>query len=242
MNEDEIKLKKYNEHITNLEKLFKSVNIKGEYEQFRLAPCLMLFNFIDLLRSVAVLDNSHMMTSGSIIIRSMFEILLDFLYCETNRKKLYERFGIYQDVNRVILYKSLPDDLKKEVNKEQYETITLKNYDLFKEKYNIKNDNELNKWSGLPVRRRVDRVSKTIPEINNLYLNIYKITCNYTHPNAGTICEYAELINQGINMNYERKYNKDRYLLIKQVNSMVEIFYKIFSDTYANKSLMQIEF
>ena len=106
---DKAKLDKYNEHITNLEKLFKSVNIKGTYEQFRLAPCFMLFNFIDLLRAVAVLDNNHMVTSGSIIIRSMFEIILDFLYCETNRKKLYERFGKYQYVNKVNLYNILPD-------------------------------------------------------------------------------------------------------------------------------------
>ena len=78
----------------------------------------MLFNFIDLLRAVAVLDNSHMVTSGSIIIRSMFEIILDFLYCETNRKKLYERFGKYQYVNKVNLYNILPDYLKVDVNKD----------------------------------------------------------------------------------------------------------------------------
>ena len=100
-NIDKVKLDKYNEHITNLEKLFKSVNIKGTYEQFRFAPCFMLFNFIDLLRAVAVLDNNHMVTSGSIIIRSMFEIILDFLYCETNRKKLYERLGfrVYEETD-----------------------------------------------------------------------------------------------------------------------------------------------
>ena len=240
MNEDEIKLKKYKEPITSLENLFKSVNIKGEYEQFRLAPCFMLFSFIDLLRSVAVLDNNHMMTSGSIIIRSMFEILLDFLYCETDRKNLYERFGNYPDVNKVILYNALPDDFKENVNMEN--NITLKNYNLFKEKYHIRNDWELDKWSGLSVRKRVNIVSKTIPEINSLFLNIYKLTCEYSHPSAETICEYAELINQEIHMNYEKKYNKDRFLLIRQVNSMAEIFYNKFSNTYANKSLMQLEF
>lgn len=242
MDEDKIKLDKYNEHITNLENLLKSVKIKGEYEQFRLAPCFMLFNFIDLLRGVAVLDNNYMMTSGSIITRSMFEILLDFLYCETDKKNLYERFGQYQYVNRVLLYNSLPVDLKDKVNTEQYENITLREYDFFKEKYNISGDQKLNNWSGLSVKKRVNLVSKIVPEINALFLNIYKIGCGYTHPSADIICEYAELKNQEINMSYQQKYNKDKFLLIKQVNSMVEIFYNKFSDSYANKSLEKIEF
>ena len=239
---DKAKLDKYNEHITNLEKLFKSVNIKGTYEQFRLAPCFMLFNFIDLLRAVAVLDNNHMVTSGSIIIRSMFEIILDFLYCETNRKKLYERFGKYQYVNKVNLYNILPDYLKVDVNKEQYENITLKEYESFKKEYNIIDKRKLNNWCGLSIKERVDLVSKINPEIIDLYLNIYKITCDYTHPSATTICEYSKLVNQGINMSYERKYNLDKYLLIRQVNSMVEIFYNKFNNNYANKKLAEVEF
>ena len=88
INEDRIKLNKYNEHITSLEDLLKSVTIKGNYEQFRLAPCFLLFSFIDLLRGVAILDNNHMVVAGNIIVRSMFELLIDFLYCETDRKNL----------------------------------------------------------------------------------------------------------------------------------------------------------
>lgn len=242
MNEDKAKLDKYNEHIANLENLFKSVNPNGTYKQFRLAPCFMLFNFIDFLRGVTVLDNNHMLTSGSIIIRSMFEVLLDFLYCETDRKKLYERFGMYQHVNRVILYNELPEHLKAQINKEQYENITLKEYEKFKEKYNVADCRELNNWSGLSIKQRINFVSKIVPEINDLYLNIYKITCDYTHTSATTVCEYAELINQKINMSYEQKYNQDKYLLIRQVNSMVEIFYNKFNDNYANKELSEIDF
>lgn len=43
INEDRIKLNKYNEHITSLEDLLKSVTIKGNYEQIRLAPCFYYF-------------------------------------------------------------------------------------------------------------------------------------------------------------------------------------------------------
>ncbi len=136
---DNKKWEKYNEHITRLENLFKSVIIVGNYEEYRLAPCLMLFNFIDLLRGVTILDSNHMVISGNIIIRSMFEILLDFLYCETNRK-LYLRFGEYQDVNRVLLYKSVPQNIKDKVDKENYNNITVPNFEEFKFKYNIKND------------------------------------------------------------------------------------------------------
>ena len=57
-----------------------------------------------------------------------------------------------------------------------------------------------------------------MPEIYNLYLNIYKINCDYTYTDAGTICEYAEHINEGIDLNYQRKYNKDKFLLIKEIN------------------------
>ncbi len=49
----------------------------------------LLFSFIDLLRGVAILDNNHMVVAGNIIVRSMFELLIDFLYCETDRKKIY---------------------------------------------------------------------------------------------------------------------------------------------------------
>ena len=145
MNIDEINLNIYNKHITNLESKFKSVNIKGIYEQFRLVSCFMLFNFVDLLRAVAVLDNCHMITAGSIITSSMFEILLDFLYCETDRRKLYERFVKYQCVKWVNLCNILPDYLKDYVNKDQYENITLKEYESFKLMYNIIDKRKLNK-------------------------------------------------------------------------------------------------
>ena len=131
INEDRIKLNKYNEHITNLENLLKSVTIKGKYEQFRLAPCFLLFSFIDLLRGVAVLDNKHMVVAGNIIVRSMFELLIDFLYCETDRKNLYLRFGEYKDVNCVLLYNDISNDIQEKVDKDKYENVTLKNYNLF---------------------------------------------------------------------------------------------------------------
>jgi len=241
MNEDKVKNNRYNEHITNLENLFISVNIKGTYEDFRFAPCFMLFSFIDLLRSVAILDNSHMITAGNIIIRSMFEILVDFLYCETD-KKLYERFGKYQSVNRVNLYNELSEDLKNKVNKEKYENNILKEFDAFKEKYNITKKNELYNWSGLSVKEMVNIISKDVPEIKGLFLNIYKTNCEYTHPSSTSICEYAKLLDKKVKVSYEQKYNKDKYLLIRQINSMVEIFYNKFNDNYANKKLTGIDF
>lgn len=244
INENRIKLNKYNEHITNLEKMLKSVTIKGNYEQFRLTPCFLLFSFIDLLRGVAVLDNNHMVVAGNIIVRSMFELLIDFLYCETDRKNLYLRLVEYQDINRVLLYNSVSSDIQEKVDKDKFENITLKKYNMFIEKYNInpKDKRKLSSWCALSIKERVDKVSEMVPEIYDLYLNIYKINCNYTHTDSGTICEYAELINGGINLNYQRKYNKDKFLLIKEINSMVEIFYNRFEDTYANNSLEEITF
>lgn len=174
----------------------------------------------------------------------MFELLINFLYCETDRKNLYLRFGEYQDINRVLLYNSVSSDIQEKVDKDKYENVTLKNYNLFLEKYNInpKDKRKLSNWCGLSIKERVDNVSETVPEIYNLYLNIYKINCDYTHTDAGTICEYAEHINEGIDLNYQRKYNKDKFLLIKEINSMVEIFYNRFKDTYANNSLEEITF
>lgn len=169
----------------------KSVIITGNYEEYRLAPCLMLFNFIDLLRGVTILDSNHMISSGNIIIRSMFEILLDFLYCETNRK-LYLRFGKYQDVSRVLLYKSVPQDIKNQVDKEKYNSITFPNFDNSKVKYNIKDDKkELSNWCGKSIFQRVKIVSKRIAKILNLYYNIYKLNYDYTHNYAGTITQYV---------------------------------------------------
>lgn len=239
---DTQKLNKYNEHISSLEVLLKSVQIKGNYEQFRLAPCFMLFNFIDLLRGVAILDINHMFVSGNIIIRSMFEVLVDFLYCETDRKKLYLRFGEYQDVERVLLYKSSPKEIQKRVNQEDYQNITLSKYNDFLKKYNIKNEKILNNWSGLYLSIRVKEVAKFVPEISDLYLNIYKINCIYVHTYSNTICKYANLTNNGINLNYEAKYNEDKFELIKKVNSLVDIFYNKFNINYANKSLKDILF
>lgn len=239
---DSKKLNRYNEYITKLENLLKTIDIKGNYEQFRLAPCFMLFKFIDLLRSVAILDNHHMIASGNIITRSMFEVLVDFLYCETDRKNLYLRFGEYQYVNRVLLYNSSPKEIQSKVNQEDYKNITLPKHEEFIRKYNIKNKNMLYNWSGLSLSKRVNIVSKSIPELSNLYLNIYKVNCNYAHTYSDTICEYATLVNQKINIDYEQKYNKDKFLLIKEINSLVEIFYDNFKINYANKSLANIVF
>lgn len=239
---DNKKLEKYNEHITRLENLFKSVIITGNYEEYRLAPCLMLFNFINLLRGVTVLDSNHMISSGNIIIRSMFEILLDFLYCETN-KKLYLRFGEYQDVSRVLLYKSVPQDVKNQVDKEKYNSITFPNFENFKVKYNIKDDKkELSNWCGKSIFQRVKIVSKRFPEILDLYYNIYKLNCDYTHNYAGTITQYVNYNNKTLNANYSNKYNKNKFHLIKQVNSLADIFYNEFEKQYANVALSNLEF
>ena len=237
-------MNKYNEHITNLENLLKSVTIKGKYEQFRLAPCFLLFSFIDLLRGVTVLDNKHMVVAVNIIVRSMFELLIDFLYCETDRKNLYLRFGEYKDVNCVLLYNDISNDIQEKVDKDKYENVTLKNYNLFLKKYNIslKDRRKLSNWCGLSIKERVDKVSEIVPEIYNLYLNIYKINCNYMHTDSGTISEYAEIINGGINLDYQQNYNKDKFLLIQEINSMAEIFYNRFEYTYANNSLEEINF
>lgn len=239
---DNRKLEKYNEHITRLEDLFKSVVIVGNYEEYRLAPCLMLFNFIDLLRGVTILDSNHMVTSGNIIIRSMFEILLDFLYCETDRK-LYLRFGEYQDVNCVLLYKSVPQNIKDKVDKEDYNNITVPNFERFKIKYNIKNEKkELSNWCGKSIFQRVKIVSKKIPEILDLYYNIYKLNCDYTHNYAGTITQYVNYNNKSLNANYSNKHNKDKFCLIRQINSLTDIFYNEFKKQYANVSLANLEF
>ncbi len=238
------KLSKYNEHVIKLENLLKSVQLVGNYEQFRLAPCLMLFNFIDLLRGVIVLDSHHMVTSGNIIIRSMFEVLVDFLYCETDRKNLYLRFGEYQYVNRVLLYNSSPKEIQYEVNQNEYQNITLPKYKEFLEKYNIKKEEyqKLQNWSGISIAKRVNKTKKNVPEMENLYLNIYKINCGYAHTYSDTICEYTSLCDQKINLSYEKKYIKDIFSTIREVNSLVEIFYDNFKNNYANKSLANINF
>lgn len=239
--EDIKKLEQYNEHINKLESLFKSVIIKGEYEQYRLAPCLMLFNFISLLRGVAILDCNHMVESGNIIIRSMFEILIDFLYCETDRK-LYLRFGEYQDVKRVLLYKNVPQDIKNQVNAEDYNNKTFPNYKNFKLKYNIKNDKNLSNWCNKSIYKRVEIVSKEIPEILELYYTIYKLNCDYTHNYVQTLVQYTNYDNGDLHVNYDNKYNKDKFYLIKQINSLVDIFSSEFEKKYANATLADLKF
>ena len=241
------KLEQYNTYITNLEELITSVKINGTYEQYRLAPCLMLFNFIDLLRSVCILDTNHMVSASKIVTRSMFEILLDYLYCETDRKKLYRRFGEYQNVNRVLLYKTIPDDLKKQVNQDDFNNITLPKYKEFLKRYKInKKDKNYRKkisnWSGYSISQRVSIVSQQIPEINDLYLNIYKVNCDYTHTYASTLCEYATLENNTIHINYSNQYNKNNFSIIKEINSLVDIFYNNFKENYYNKYLKDIIF
>lgn len=238
------KLNKCNTHISNLEILLKSVHLTGTYEQFRLAPCLLLFNFIDLLRGVTVLDNHHMVAPCNIIIRSMFEILVDFLYCETDRENLYSRFGEYQNVNRVLLYNKLPKEMKCDVNQDEYQDITLPKYRKFLEKYNIKETefNKLQNWSGISMSKKVNTIKKNSPEIYNLYLNIYKVNCGYVHTYASTICEYTSLCDTEISLSYEKEYNNDKFSTIRELNSLVELFYDNFKNNYANKSLANITF
>lgn len=244
---DSRKLEQYNTHITNLEELIKSVNIGGTYEQYRLTPCLMIFNFIDLLRSVCVLDINHMVSASKILTRSMFEILLDYLYCETDRKNLYKRFGEYQYVNKVLLYQTIPNNLKNKVNQNDFNNITYPKYKEFLEKYNINENNKnfrnkLSNWCGCSIYQRVSKVSQQIPEIKDLFMNIYKINCDYTHTYAKTLCEYTTLENNTIHINYSNQYDKDNFLIIREINSLVDIFYNNFKENYYNKSLKDIIF
>lgn len=239
---DFIKLDKYNEHIKKLEDLLKSVNLTGNYESFRLAPYLMLFNFINLLKSVALLDRNHIIVAGEIIIRTMYEILIDFLYCETDRGNLYLRFGEYQNVKRVLLYEISTDDIKEEINKEDYEKITLKKYDEFIVKYKIKSKKELYSWSGLSISKMIDKIKKIEPEAFDLFLRIYKVNCNYVHTDADLICSYCSINDKQLNLDYEKIYKKNKYILIQKINSLVDIFYKHFNNIYGNKDLANIKF
>ena len=241
-NNDNLRLTKYNEHITKLESLFKSVYIRGEYPSYKLAPCFMLFSFIDLLRGVTLLDFNHLFSSGNIIVRTMYEILVDYLYCETNRKFLYLRFAEFQNVSRVQLYNSSPKEVQKNIDVFTFRNYTLPEYNRFIKKYKIKNNKQLNNWSGISFKSRVDIVGKNIPKILDLYTVIYKINCNYTHTQADTISEYSYFFNGEVHMNYEQKYCKDNLLLLKQVNSLVDIFYEHFNKNYANKNLSEISF
>lgn len=86
---------------------------------------------------------------------------------------------------------------------------------------------------GVTVLDSNHMVSKRFPEILDLYYNIYKLNCNYTYNYAGTITQYA---------NYSNKYNKDKFYLIKQVNSLADIFYNEFEKQYANVTLSNLEF
>lgn len=242
---DSAKLNKYNSHITKLENAFKSVIIKGTYEQYRIAPCFMLFTFIDLLRSIAILDNNHMISAGNIVLRTMFEILLDFLYCETDRKNLYLRFGEYKDVNIVLKYESLTKEMQSQINQEAYNKNILPNYKNFLKKYTIddkKNRKTLFTWSGNSIKNRVDIVAKKIPEITNIYYNIYLQNCDYVHNYAETITQYGTYENNSIDVDYQKKYKQDNFVLMRQTNSLAELFYDEFSKVYSNKKLSDICF
>lgn len=244
INIDTIKLNKYNEHIKKLENLLKSVEISGKYEKYKLVPNFMLFNFIDLLRGVGILDYNHMVVSCRIIIRTMFELLVDFLYCETKRKDLYERFISFQYVNRVLLYNSIGDDLQSQIDMDTFKKITLPKYNQFLQKYDISCDNtkELLNWSGKSLIKRVNIVSQKIPEILKLYFNIYKVNCDYTHTYVDTISKYAIFDNGNINLNYNQLYEDDKYGVIHQINSLVSLFYDSFNNVYSNKKLEDVKF
>lgn len=242
---DSAKLDKYNSHITKLENAFKSVIIKGTYEQYRIAPCFMLFTFIDLLRSIAILDNNHMISAGNIVLRTMFEILLDFLYCETDRKNLYLRFGEYKNVNIVLKYKSLTKEMQSQINQEAYTQNIIPNYNDFLKKYNIdvkKNKKALFSWSGNSIKNKVDIVAKKIPEINVLYYNIYSLNCEYVHNYSETITQYGTYENNSIAVDYQKKYKQDNFVLMRQTNSLADLFYDEFNKVYSNKKLSDICF
>lgn len=237
---ESLKENRFNEHITKLEKLIPTVQIKGTYQQFCYIPCFMLVNFIDLLKSVALLDKNHMAVAGKIIVRTMFENLVDFLYCETNRKELYRRFGDYQYVNKVLLFESSPKEVQSIFNNEEYKNVTLPEYSNFKQKYNIKSKNELHNWSGLSIYKRVKIVSKEIPAIYNSYLMIYKVNCNYAHMSVQTLWSYATINSQEVKVDYEKEYKENHFTLIQEINTLVDIFYETFKKNYSSKRLEEI--
>ena len=114
--------------------------------------------------------------------------------------------------------------------------------DYFKEKYNITDERQLNTWCNKSIYMRVKIVSEEIPEILELYYIIYKKNCEYVHPFVQSLSQYVIYNNGNIEVNYQNNYNKDKFYLIKQVNSLVKIFSIKFEKKYGNATLADIDF
>jgi len=218
----------------------KLVGIEPQFEKqidtYKLMPFLMKIKFVILLKSILLLEINEMRQASSIIVRSLYEILIDFLYCETDPKNLYSRFKEYASVSRVKMTELLNDDEKEGINMEDYTQITIPEYEKFKIKYNIIKDNQLYNWSGKKIGEKIMILKKEYNDIENLHKKIYKFNCTNSHLDSNQLIKSTfKIKNNYWELNYSDTTFKNGPLsVIVGISEVANIFLEIFEKKYNN--------
>lgn len=139
---------------------------------------------------------------SSIILRSLLENLITAKYILYDIKSAdykAKRFEEYRwvEVKNSLEYWEMRDayqdeKLKKEILSKKKEVM--QNVEDFIKKYNIKNKNDLLRWSGISIRKMAEEVSML-----EEYLLTYKLCCSFSHPSFIGSLERTKKTLEGIN-------------------------------------------
>lgn len=227
-------VKQINYYIDELIKINMNIEPKVEIETYKIVPYLMKTKFVILLKSIALLEFNEMRQSTGIIVRSLFEILVDFLYCETNKEELYTRFKSFSNVTKVKYYNLIEGKRVDGINQKDFNNKTLPAYNAFKSKYNITNDNQLKWWCGITLNKRIEIIKLKFPEIEEMYKLVYKLRCDDIHLDSNQLISHNFKVDNNmwiINYNDKSFWNLP-YEIVQEINSVAGLFLYVFKKEY----------
>lgn len=149
----------------------------------------LLAKYTKSVKAIYVLDSYGFYEDAKIILRSIFELFIIILYCETDTT-LYYRYKNFQYIILNKYFEGLNEEEKNKVFPKAIENIKNKVFQFSNDYYegNFKKVDKSN-WNGIPFKETVNRTSKNYNdnEILIYYDVIYKLNCENTHSDYNSI-------------------------------------------------------
>lgn len=239
----EEKNKRYNKILDELNQVFKNLDKClhctentdriMKIHTAKLVKYALLAKYRRLVLAIAKLDLEGLYDEAKILIRSLYEMMITFLYCNMN-KIYYER---YEDYGKVSAYKTIKFILDKSLlnlSKEMVETSS-KQCTEYISKYGKKT----NSWNGITLAETMEEVALFYKDddIKQLYLNAYKLNCEDVHTNYNSLIKNFLIIDSdGIKIKctqeIDENYNKIINIVERITSKLQMVDFKWNNDLY----------
>ena len=203
-----------------------------------------LSKYVKTVKAIRILDLLGYFEECDILIRSLYEIVVEIAYLELDINKNYERLELYSYHENKKFIEQLSKEFKADINTIlDYEKINL----MADEYKNKKYDGSRNYWNGMSIRdtaKIVDKEwhdGKDFVSLEKLYFVIYKIDCLFSH-NSVKILEtnYINMIEKGLeykispfpNENYIHSCNAVYLISYNLVNKCLPEIFSVKTDIF----------